>query len=159
MPQNRILYPHARLLVAEDNPLNQKAAMRLFSRYGCQVTPAIDGKEALALFKAQPFDLVFMDCQMPEMDGYEASRAIRAYETEVGSETIPIIAFTAHLAQPQEKLKFREAGMDDYLAKPVDQHELEKILSRWLPPQQFGRAGGAGGLRAHPQRNHPHHPR
>ena len=118
------------ILVAEDNPINQKVALHLLRRLGYSVEVANDGAEAVEKCRGQyPFDLVLMDCQMPIMDGFEATKAIRAFDTPV-SHT-PIIAFTAN-ALVGERERCLGAGMNDYLAKPINREMLDAVLQRWL---------------------------
>ncbi len=119
------------ILLAEDNPVNQMVAMTLLKKYGCTVMPAGDGAEAVAAVKENEFDLVIMDCQMPNMDGFEATETIRRYEEESGNSRLPIIAFTAN-AMKGDKERCLAAGMDDYVTKPVNQKELENALMKWL---------------------------
>ena len=121
-----------RVLLAEDNVVNQKVARRMLEKAGCTVMIAVNGMEVLERLAQHPFDMVFMDCQMPEMDGFEATAAIRNYEGERGR--IPIIALTAHAVRGYEE-KCRNVGMDDYLAKPLDQARLLEILSKYAPPR------------------------
>jgi len=117
-----------RILVAEDNPVNQLVAVAMLERLGHLVDVAANGFEALDAVRRFPYDLVFMDVQMPEMDGYDASRAIRALDNEMAR--IPIIAMTANAMKGDaEKCFF--AGMDDYLAKPVSTDALAAMLRRW----------------------------
>jgi CheY-like chemotaxis protein len=118
-----------RVLLAEDNLINQKVALTMLARYGLQITVANSGLEALQASRKARFDLILMDCQMPEMDGYEASRRIR--EGEVDGVRTPIIALTAN-AMVGDREKCLEAGMDDYLPKPIRIPELEETLRRWL---------------------------
>jgi CheY-like chemotaxis protein len=127
--------------VAEDNLVNQEVARGMLESLGCRVEVARTGREALeALSRAPDYDLVFMDCQMPEMDGYEATRLIRKTEAnrcppppESGSGVthLPIIALTAH-ALEGDREKCLAAGMDDYLSKPFSLEQLTAILDRWL---------------------------
>ncbi|MBV9300904.1 MAG: response regulator [Acidobacteriaceae bacterium] len=118
------------ILVVEDNPVNQKVAVHLLARLGCTSGVATNGTEALRMLKDRSYDLVLMDCQMPVMDGFEASRAIRS----MGScfARLPIIAVTASVL-PGQGAKCLAAGMNDYLPKPVRKDALEAILDRWLP--------------------------
>ena len=117
-----------RVLVVEDNPVNQAVARRMLESFGAEVTLAAHGREALSILEGQDFDLVLMDCQMPDMDGYETTRRIRAGET--GAARLPIIAMTAHVLEG-ERERCHEAGMDDFLAKPVALEELHELLSRF----------------------------
>jgi CheY-like chemotaxis protein len=118
-----------RVLLAEDNPVNQKLATLMLSKLQCSVDLAVDGREAVRLFEQLPYDCVFMDCQMPELDGYGATREIRAREKE--GAHIPIIAVTAN-AMAGDREKCLAAGMDDYIAKPVRASDLAKALQRWV---------------------------
>jgi CheY-like chemotaxis protein len=121
--------PTARVLLAEDNAVNQKLACKLLEKLGCRVVVAANGREALAMCQARTFDIVFMDCQMPEMDGYEATRRIRREES--GRHT-PVIALTAN-SMPGDREECLRAGMDAHLSKPIRPEELAAALARWLP--------------------------
>ena len=118
-----------RILLAEDNAVNQKVACRILEKLGYRVDVAIDGIAAVQGWESGCYELILMDCQMPGMDGYEATRAIRARETL--TERIPIIALTAH-AMKGADVQCVAAGMDDYLSKPIDRVQLEACLERWL---------------------------
>jgi PAS domain S-box-containing protein len=120
------------ILLAEDNPINQQVATVMLEKYGCKVTPAGDGDEAVKQLKRYHFDLTFMDCQMPVMDGYEATGVIRKLEEHQKRSRMPIIAFTANALKGDDEKCFA-AGMDDYITKPVRQADLERILKQWLP--------------------------
>src|SRR5579875_250408 len=122
----------ARVLLAEDNPVNQKVARQLLKAFG--VTPRIaeNGADAVRLVEEEPFDLVFMDCQMPVMDGYEATRRIREWERRTGRARLPVIAMTA-AAMPGDRERCLAADMDDYVTKPVSRPILRDVLSRYLP--------------------------
>ncbi len=120
---------HNRILLAEDNPVNQKVASKLLEKLQYRVDVVADGLTAVAAWQSGKFDLIFMDCQMPQMDGYEATREIR--RLEAGKSHIPIIALTAH-AMTGDEAKCRAAGMDDYLSKPIDRNKLEACLERLL---------------------------
>ena len=121
----------ARVLVVEDNVVNQKVAKRLLEKLGCRVDLAANGKEALEMFERMPFDAIFMDCQMPEMDGFEATRVIRSRQGE-GSR-IPVIAMTAGV-MAEERERCVTAGMDDFIPKPVAAAALRKAVMRWIKP-------------------------
>jgi len=120
-----------RVLVAEDNAVNQKVARRFLENMGCRVDIAANGREALDMLANSSFDLVFMDCQMPELDGYAATREIRAREGISGGHQV-IIAMTAHAMQGDRE-QCLAAGMDDYLAKPVNPKTMAELLERWRP--------------------------
>ena len=120
-----------RILVAEDNPVNQKLAVRMLEKRGHVVAVAANGKEALDTLSAQAFDLVLMDVQMPEMDGLEATAAIRDREKETG-EHVSIIAMTAH-ALKGDRERCLGAGMDGYISKPVDSLELFSLVEQTIP--------------------------
>jgi len=127
------------VLVAEDNPVNQKVAVRLLERLGATVRLAGNGREALASLARAPADLVLMDCQMPELDGYQTTRAIR--RGEAGAARVPVVALTAN-ALESERQRCLEAGMDDCLTKPVRTEDLRRVLeavraraSRTPPPK------------------------
>ncbi|MDE2433370.1 MAG: response regulator [Burkholderiales bacterium] len=119
-----------RILVVDDNVVNQKVAASLLKPYGCEVVCANNGEEAIQMSARQRFDLVFMDCQMPVMDGFEATRQIRQREAS-GGRRLPIIALTAS-AMSEDSVKCRLAGMDDYLSKPIRPHTIVMVLDRWL---------------------------
>jgi CheY-like chemotaxis protein/two-component sensor histidine kinase len=118
-----------RVLVVEDNAVNQRVLLRSLQKLGLEVDVASNGSEAVARSRTSMYDLVFMDCQMPEMDGYEATARIRAAERN-GKRT-PIVALTAH-AMPEDRARCEAAGMDDYLSKPVDVAALEHVLRRYV---------------------------
>jgi CheY-like chemotaxis protein len=122
----------ARVLLAEDNPVNQEVASAMLAHIGCQVDVVSDGRKALEALDRFRYNLIFMDCQMPEIDGYEATRAIRAREamSETASR-LPIIALTAH-AMEGDREACLSAGMDDYLSKPFTKEQLQKVLEKWL---------------------------
>jgi CheY-like chemotaxis protein len=120
-----------RLLLVEDNLVNQKFALMLLNKFGYQVDIAENGLEALSLLAQHPYTLVLMDCQMPVMDGYEASRAIRAGKAGVLNPDIPIIAMTAN-AMLGDKEMALNTGMDDYLSKPIQPLRLAQTIRFWL---------------------------
>jgi signal transduction histidine kinase/DNA-binding response OmpR family regulator len=120
-----------RILVAEDTPVNQVLILRTLEKMGHTVTIANNGREAVDLWKTQSFHLIFMDVQMPEIDGFTATRTIRTQEKETGSH-IPIVAMTAH-AMKGDRERCLESGMDDYLAKPVSSREIADAIKKIFP--------------------------
>jgi len=123
-----------RILLAEDSLVNQKLAIGLLERAGHKVVPVNNGREAVAMFRSQPFDLVLMDVQMPEMDGFEAAAAIRAGEKQSGAH-VPIVAMTAHAMQG-DRQRCLDAGMDAYVAKPVRADDLFATIENVLATPQ-----------------------
>ena len=123
---------HLRILLAEDNPVNRELTVRILSKRGHSVAVAANGKAALEMLETQAFDLILMDVQMPEMDGLEATAAIRKNEAATGTR-IPIIAMTAH-AMKGDRERCLEAGMDGYLSKPVKADELIKLVEAFAAP-------------------------
>jgi CheY-like chemotaxis protein len=118
-----------RVLLVEDNPVNQLVAKGMLGKLGCEVIVAAHGGEALDQLEHKEFDLVLMDCNMPVMDGYEASRQIRRSGRW---PQLPIVALTAN-AMSEERERCRAAGMSDYLAKPFRREELAALLDLWIP--------------------------
>src|SRR5207248_8578400 len=132
----------ARVLVVEDNAVNQDVASGILKQMGCSVVTAANGRSAVQLFAQENFDLILMDCEMPIMDGFDATRRMRDIERvmrglrdEEHSRTrTPIVALTAHaLAEVRERCL--EAGMDDFLVKPYDELQIADMLGRWLTPR------------------------
>ena len=121
----------ARVLLVEDNPVNQMVAKGMLAKLGYQVLVAAHGAEALEVLEQEPIDLILMDCNMPVMDGYEASRRIRSNGRW---PELPIVALTAN-ALSDERERCRAAGMNDYLAKPFRREELAVMLDTWLPDE------------------------
>ena len=119
-----------RILLAEDNLVNQKVAAKHLEKMGCVVTIAGNGQEAVDSMVDNEFDMVLMDCQMPVMDGYDATRAIRALSTPAAS--VPIVAMTANV-MAGDREKCLDAGMDDYVAKPFSVEDVERVFREWLP--------------------------
>ena len=123
--------PGLPILLAEDDRVNRLVAERLLSRAGYRVEIACDGQEAVALSTAREYRLIFMDCQMPGLDGYQATRAIRCSEQgHDGRRHVPIVAMTAH-AMSGDREKCLASGMDDYIAKPLRHQEIERVLARF----------------------------
>jgi signal transduction histidine kinase/ActR/RegA family two-component response regulator len=130
-----------RVLVVEDSPVNQVVATRTLERLGCRVDVVGDGREALEALTATRYDAVLMDCQMPRMDGYEATRELR--RREEGQRHTPVIAMTAHVLDGATEA-CTQAGMDDYLSKPIQRDRLDATLRRWLPRHAGTTAAGDG---------------
>ncbi len=127
-----------RVLLVEDNEVNRKLAMHMLKRLGCSVDVAVNGREAVEMTATRAYDVVFMDIQMPEMDGIEATRAIR--ERERGSDKhLPIVAMTAH-AMEGDRERCLSAGMDDYLSKPVRIERLAEMVEKWSPVRRRAHA-------------------
>lgn len=124
-----------RVLLAEDNLINQKVTLKMLSKIGYHADIANNGQEALEALRITNYDLVLMDCQMPEIDGYEATRIIRTSASGVKNIQVPIIAMTAN-AMKGDRKKCLDAGMDDYLTKPVKPKEISKMLNKWLVGKQ-----------------------
>ena len=124
--------PHLgmRVLLAEDNPVNQEVAREYLSMFGCDVVTAENGVEAIEKLDGAEFDIVLMDCQMPELDGLSATRRIREIERESGRGAIPIVAVTAN-AFESDRAEAMAAGMNDYLTKPFTEHDLGEMLAKW----------------------------
>ncbi|THB73412.1 MAG: response regulator [Desulfobacteraceae bacterium] len=127
---------HIRILLAEDYPTNQQIALRYLNRSGFLVSLAEDGQDAVDLYKQNHFDLVLMDIQMPAMDGYEAAMAIRQFERTLsdrgrGGKNTPIIAMTAHAMEGYRE-RCLNAGMDDYLTKPLKKQDLLVMMDKWI---------------------------
>ncbi len=131
---------NARILLAEDNHTNQEVACGMLQRMGWHADVAQDGKEALQALERTSYDLVLMDVQMPEMDGYEATRLIRDPNSAVLNHNVPIIATTAH-AMAGDAAKCLAAGMSDYVSKPIDPKILEQLVEKWLIRKEHGAPG------------------
>ena len=140
-PSTAGAYRGRRILVVDDNSVNRLVAAAHLGRLGCTVDVAIDGHEALKALGRNTYDLVLMDCQMPDLDGLQATRAVRAGEGS-GRRT-PIVALTASALKGHRETCFA-AGMDDYLAKPIGTEDLRRVLDRWLPNAGEAGAGVAG---------------
>jgi CheY-like chemotaxis protein len=132
---------HVRVLVVEDNVINQIGALRLLEKLGCRIDVAADGWEAVTMLAQFAYDIVFMDCQMPEMDGLAATAAIRQREASTGQH-VPIIAMTANAMQGDRE-DCLAAGMDDYVSKPVTVDSLVAMLRKGAPSQDDRMVGGS----------------
>jgi CheY-like chemotaxis protein len=120
------------ILLVEDNEVNQLVATSILKKAGFTVKVANNGKEAIDMIQRDPFELVLMDIQMPEMDGLEATKIIRGMN---GYSNIPIVAMTAHAMSGDRELSLK-SGMNDHVNKPIDVHELFKAIAKWLPARQ-----------------------
>ena len=132
----------ADVLLAEDNPVNKLLAQAQLATLGCRVQVASSGGEAVRLYSEHVYDIVLMDCHMPEVDGYQATTAIRALERERGTRRVPIIAVTATVLESEREL-CEAVGMDDFLSKPYSVHQLAAMLGRWLPTPESAEATAA----------------
>ena len=121
-----------KVLLAEDNAVNQKVATKMLEKAGASVDVAPNGKEAVRLFGLRKYDLVLMDCQMPEMDGYDATRAMRTCDKGVNDPALPIIALTANALEGDREACLA-SGMTDFLPKPLKQETLYKLLQQYRP--------------------------
>ena len=136
-PDGNELKLRGRVLVVEDNPVNQRVVTGFLRRIGVRAEVVNNGKEAVEVLEMIPYDLVLMDVQMPVMDGLSATRAIREPDSRVLDRQIPIVALTAH-AFKEEVSRCMDAGMNDYLSKPIDPQKLIDILAKWLPRRPGG---------------------
>jgi signal transduction histidine kinase/ActR/RegA family two-component response regulator len=130
-----LIFDDVKILLAEDNPINQMIAGEMLMQYGCHVSYAGTGGEVLQKLEEQSFDLIFMDCRMPEIDGYEATRLLRARENAKNLPRTPVVALTAN-AMTGDQEKCGEAGMDGYISKPVQKQDIGAILQKWLPAER-----------------------
>ncbi|MFW5653111.1 MAG: response regulator, partial [Planctomycetota bacterium] len=131
----------ARILLVEDNVFNQKVAVRMLQQLGCTVKIAADGLEALGMLEEQRFDLIFMDCQMPVLNGFETTRTIRQFEEE--GERLPIVAMTAN-AMKTDREQCLQSGMDDYISKPISGKAIDDVLRKYFTPIRKSRMTAAG---------------
>lgn len=129
--QTKIKKKNNRILLAEDNPINQQVALRILAKLGYHADIAANGLETLEIVKKSKYDLILMDCQMPEMDGYTTTEEIRKLEKEKNLTPTPIIAMTAH-ALKGDREKCLSVGMNDYISKPIDIKILTELLEKWL---------------------------
>jgi len=128
-------FRNARILVAEDNPINQKLVRYMLENLGLSVLMCDDGRQAFDAIRNAGVDLVLMDCQMPDWDGLMATRAVRQWERETGRQRLPIVALTANAMGGFDRI-CAEAGMDGYLIKPLEERKLSECLSKWLSEQK-----------------------
>ena len=135
----------ALVLVVEDSPVNRLVAVRVLERCGFRAHVVNDGREALHALASQRYNAVLMDCQMPDIDGYEATRELRRRED--GTRHTPVIAMTAH-AMTGDRERCLEAGMDDYIAKPVRSQTLNEVLRRWIDRSDDADKAAAAALAA-----------
>ncbi|WP_225314244.1 hybrid sensor histidine kinase/response regulator [Marinobacter halotolerans] len=119
-----------KVLLVEDNPVNRTLTQRLLEKLGCDVMTANDGEAASSLWQWHPFDLIFMDCVMPRVDGFEATRQLRQWEKDQGRRPVPVVALTASAMEKDEEL-CRKAGMDSFVAKPVNIEMLRAVLEQY----------------------------
>jgi len=138
-----------RVLLVEDNPVNLAVARKLLTRLGLHCDTARDGREAVDAVQRNRYDLVLMDCQMPEMDGYEATQEIRLRESVTRRSRLPIVAMTAN-AMAGDRERCFEAGMDDYLPKPLDLGQLNQVMAKWIKGRGDVGAPGGGDAMAMP---------
>lgn len=127
--EKKQFYPNATALLAEDNLVNQEVISAYLTNRGLKVSTAVNGEEALAKLRDHAFDIIFMDCHMPVLDGFGATARLRRME---GYQKLPVIAITA-LVMDDDRTRCLEAGMSDYLRKPISQEELDAVLNKWLP--------------------------
>ncbi len=132
--EERLRRKQFRLMLVEDNEVNQLVTRGMLSKLGYQVKTVSNGETALALVDQENFDLILMDCMMPEMDGFEVTRQLRAREKQNDAQRTPVVAITANTAEGVQA-RCLAAGMDDFLAKPVHLDALETVLRRWLPAE------------------------
>jgi CheY-like chemotaxis protein/HAMP domain-containing protein len=133
-----LYFKQARVLLADDNRVNQEFASEILSGFGCRVTIARNGREAVEKALAEAYDLIFMDCEMPEMNGFEASRVLSEHKISGKIKPVPIVALTAH-TQAGDRERCLDAGMVDYLAKPMRKDQIARILFQCLPEHVGGR--------------------
>lgn len=134
----------ARILLVEDNAINQEVSCQLLDEVGMQTSVAANGQVAVDMVSREQYDLILMDIQMPVMDGFQATAAIRALP---GQQGIPILAMTAN-AFAEDRRRCLEAGMNDHVPKPIEPNNLYQTLVKWLPVRAYGAQGAAGGKQA-----------
>ena len=124
-----------RILVAEDNSISTKVIRGMLNKLNLQPDTACNGEEALEAIKATPYDLVLMDCEMPVLDGFQATRQLREWEANSGRRRTPVVALTAHILS-EHRERAREAGMDGHMAKPVELSHLRELIDHWVRVKQ-----------------------
>jgi len=124
------------ILLVEDNPVNRSVAVGMLESLDCTIVCADDGMASLAALDAESFDLVFMDIQMPRMDGHEATRRIRAEEERIGADPTPIVALTAH-SQDEDRAASAEAGMNGHISKPFTRDDLRQAIQEWSTSKKY----------------------
>jgi CheY-like chemotaxis protein len=130
--ESRPLALNSKVLLVEDNPINQMVAQKMLEKVGLKAKLANNGVEALQCLQDDVFDLVLMDCQMPEMDGFDATREIRKLKIKaLNQKPLPVVAMTANVMSGDRE-RCLEVGMNDYIGKPVQREQLESILHKWL---------------------------
>ena len=124
-----------RILVAEDNSISTKVIRGMLNKLNLQPDTACNGEEALEAIKTTPYDLVLMDCEMPVLDGFQATRQLREWEANSGRRRTPVVALTAHILS-EHRERAREAGMDGHMAKPVELSHLRELIDHWVRVKQ-----------------------
>ena len=142
-PDKPVSDPDIRVLLVDDNPVNQEVAMLMLRQIGCHTEIAEDGRAGLRAFREGTYDLVLMDCQMPTMDGFAATRAIREWEQRMGKSATPIIALTAN-ALKDDRERCLAAGMNEYLSKPLSIQKLKNIMADYVDGLPTGSIDEAG---------------
>ena len=129
-----------RILVAEDNSISTKVIRGMLNKLNLQPDTACNGEEALEAIKAQPYDLVLMDCEMPVLDGFQATHQLREWEAHNARPRTPVVALTAHILS-EHRDRAREAGMDGHMAKPVELSNLRELVDHWVRVKQAESVG------------------
>ncbi len=127
-----------RILVAEDNSISTKVIRGMLGKLNLQPDTASNGEEALSAMKAQPYDLVLMDCEMPVLDGFSATEQLRAWEQSEQRPRTPVVALTAHILN-EHKERARAVGMDGHMSKPVELSQLRDLIEHWIAERELRR--------------------